>query len=219
MTNDASASSVARFGGVLRRALAHPLALLVVGAAISTVLVPAYTRQSQENQQALEVRRELAERMSTAVSPFLAATLSNELVWRGKPPVEYDRAYEKWSTDSDVILTRMRTNLADPSVAEAWQSYQTAMRWLYYLFKVGQTPVASRYIILSDYLQSFLEKYTACRNVSQPCLEIDLRTLAEFHIPARGIPGFDLDFRKLLSAFRFENEALVNRVLESKVRP
>ncbi len=73
-------SSAVKLGASVRRGLSHPLALVVVGAAISTVLVPLYTEQSQENQQALETRRELAERMSATVSPFLAATLSNELV-------------------------------------------------------------------------------------------------------------------------------------------
>ena len=214
-----SAPDPARLAAVLRRALAHPLALLVIGAAFSTVLVPAYTRQAQENQQALEIRRDLAERMSATVSPFLAATLSNELVWRGKPPAAYDRAYESWSTGSDLILTRMRTRLEDHGIAEAWQDYQRAMRWLYYLFKVGISPEGSRYIILTDYLSWFLEKYVACEKPSQPCLRIDARELAAFDVPERGLrPTLDRSFRMLLEAFRLENEALVDRVIASDVR-
>lgn len=214
-------SSAVKLGEAVRRGLSHPLALVVVGAAISTVLVPLYTEQSQKNQQALEIRRELAERMSATVSPFLAATLSNELVWHGKPPADYDLAYETWSTESYVILTRMRTHLADARIAETWQEYQVAMRWLYYLFKVGNPPEGSRAWILSkpDYLGRFLRKYTSCNEASQWCLDIDIGELAAFRIPPRGInPSLDRALRTLLKTFQLENEALVDRVLKSDVR-
>jgi hypothetical protein len=220
MRNKVSAS-VAKLGEGLRRVLSHPLALVVVGAAISTVLVPLYTQQSQENQQALEIKRALAERMSATVSPFLAATLSNELVWRGKPPSDYDLAYETWSTESDLILTRMRTNLDDTSIAETWQDYQVRMRWLYYMFKVGNPPEGSRWWILTKpgYLGPFVRKYTACNKTSKWCLDIDIEKLAQFYIPQRGInPSLDRALRTLLTAFRLENEALIDRVLKSGVR-
>jgi hypothetical protein len=222
MANEVSAStSAGRLGPALRRVLSHPLALVVVGAAVSTLLVPLYTQQAQENQQALEIRRDLAERMSATVSPFLAATLSNELVWRGKPPTDYDLAYETWSTESDVILTRMRTHLDDAGIAETWQDYQVAVRWLYYLFKVGNPAEGSRGWILSkpDYLGRFVRKYTACGETSRWCLDIDIAELARFHIPPRGInPSLDGALRRLLTVFRLENEALVDRVLEADVR-
>jgi hypothetical protein len=48
---------------------------------------------------------------------------------------------------------------------------------------------------------------------------IDVELLAQFYIPPRGInPSLDQAMRTLLQEFRLENEALIDRVLESDVR-
>lgn len=198
------------------RVLAHPLVLLLVGAAISSVLVPALTRQSQRNEQSLEITRDLAERMSAAVSPFIAASLSNFLLWRGKIPAEYDHAYERWSTDSDVILTRMRTYLDDSRIADAWQELQYAMRQLYEFFKAAATPEQSRRFVLERRLHGFLAR--ACGG--SRCLDAhDVDTLAQFYVPPKGInPDLDRSLTAFLRAYRLANEAIIERVLEADVR-
>jgi hypothetical protein len=154
--------------------------------------------------------------MSAAVSPFLAASLSNYLLWRGKVPADYDHAYERWSTDSDVILTRMRTYLDDSRIADAWQELQSATRWLYLFFKVAATPVQSRRIILTQYLQQFLA--TACG--ASRCLDShDVDLLAEFYIAPKGIGGgLNVALTRFLDAYRRANQAIIGRVLVTDVR-
>jgi hypothetical protein len=113
----------------------------------------------------------------------------------------------------------MRTYVADASVAEAWQDYQVGMRGLYYFFKVEATPEQSRRIILSDYLPPLFGPDALCTKQDDPCLGIDVEQLAQFYIPPRGInPSLDQAMRTLLQEFRLENEALIDRVLESDVR-
>jgi hypothetical protein len=59
---------VARLGKVL----SHPLTLLLTGAVVTSLVVPAITRGWQDHQKALAVKSELVEDMTAKTSRFLA---------------------------------------------------------------------------------------------------------------------------------------------------
>jgi hypothetical protein len=151
------------------------------------------------------------------MSPFLSASLSNFFLWRGKTPAEYDHAYERWSAESEVLLTRMRTYLSDARVAAEWQDIQYATRWLYEFFKVAATPEQSRRIILRQYLRGFLTR--ACRGGAACLDDYDIRTLAQFYVPPKGInPALDRSLTEFLAAYRVRAESVIEQILRSPVR-
>jgi hypothetical protein len=200
-----------RVAHITLRVLSHPLMLLLVGAVVSSILIPLYTRQAQEHKEALEVKRALAERITNAVSPFLAATLANELVARGRPTVTYDRAYESWTTESNAVLTEMRAYYSDGRLAEEWLDLSYRIKWLYYFFKAGAYPYQSRLFVLRQYLRPLI--------ASCACGTIQFEPLARFSIPPRGVnPELDRNLQGLLAAFRQRADAIVGDVLSSSPR-
>jgi len=200
--------------------LRHPVTLLLLGAFISSFLVPWYSTQSQNHERALQIRGDLAKSISGAVSPFLAATLGNEFDWRnGKPPRTYDSAYQTWTTNSSVILSQLRTYFPKSILADKWQTLTDNVQWLYYLFKVGVTPYASRMVILRGIIGPYLNEYTSCKAAGVPCLRISRGDIAQFHVPPRGInPALDLSLRNLLAGYRLKAEAITQQILSSKPR-
>jgi hypothetical protein len=117
--------------GALVSVAKHPLVLLAAGAIVSGLLVPTLTRGAQNHQKGLEIKSDLVRSMSAAASPFLAATLANELVYNGNVPRSFDLAYEQWLARSNEIQAQLQTYFPDlPFVAgiyfgDSWEASRT----------------------------------------------------------------------------------------------
>jgi hypothetical protein len=89
--------------------LSNPLLLLVVGAAISGLLVPYITSQWQNHEKELELKTTLVARLSEAVSKILtAAQFTNAEL---PETVDYYQAYYEWETSSSAIGYYLQTLL------------------------------------------------------------------------------------------------------------
>jgi hypothetical protein len=121
----------------IRSAASHPLVLIAVGAVVSGILVPSFTRGAQDHRQALEIKSGLVSSMSEAASPFLAATLANVLAHNGNVPRSYDAAYQQWITKSNDVWTTLRTYVPDDEATTEWSSFMLRMRDVYYFFRLS----------------------------------------------------------------------------------
>jgi hypothetical protein len=209
--------------GAARRFASHPLTLIAVGAVVSGFLIPAFTRGAQNHKQGLEIKSGIVDSISGSVSPFLAATLANELVYHGSAPRSYDLAYEQWDSRSAVVATKLRTYFGRYSDATlAWGRLRENMRYLYYLFRwrpAGGSPRESRREIL-HLMASFLSLHQCpSSGPNGSCTVAGHAALVAWQVPRVGINA-DLDFelRDLLMAFRLESDSIIDEVLAANPR-
>jgi hypothetical protein len=204
----------------------HPLVLIAAGAIVSGLLVPALTRGAQNHQKGLEIKSDLVRSMSAAASPFLAATLANELAYNGNVPRSYDLAYQQWLTRSSEIQAQLQTYFPDlPSIPKAvwggtWQAYSLRMRDLYYFFRLSRGK--GRYSgARTEYvrrLEGFLgeRQKLGCGD----CTFVDFRAI-DLWLATRS-RGFDdlvnLSFEEMMNAFKTALYDLEATVLKASPR-
>src|SRR2546423_1428624 len=91
----------------LVRALAHPLVLLLVGAAVSSYLIPSFTRRWQDHQKELELKSALASEISRSVTDFVLNVQFVHVRAASVTQTQLDAAYRTWSLPSAVIESRL----------------------------------------------------------------------------------------------------------------
>lgn len=104
----------------LNESLSHPLVLLLVGALISSVLVPSITRRWQDHLRELEFKSELVTEMVEKSTQFLTAV---QIAHVASEPHGVNDAYRQWQIDSAVILSRLRTHYPQQDVADGWSEF------------------------------------------------------------------------------------------------
>jgi len=129
-------SRVTRVG----KALSHPLTLLLVGAAVSSLVVPAISRRWQDHREALAVKSELVEEMTAKTSRFLAAIQFARV--GADAPIAGDGAgdgaaandaYKQFLVDGAVIASRLSARFDDRRIATRWRAYTRLVESLYAL--------------------------------------------------------------------------------------
>jgi hypothetical protein len=201
-------SKLLRVLHVLASIVKHPLVLLAAGAVVSGLLVPALTRGAQNHRQALEIKSDLVKSMSAAASPFLAATLANELVYHGKVPRSYDLAYQRWVTRDNEIWAQLRTYFPDEEATQRWSNFSFRMRDLYFYFRLPTNPTPSGYRgFYVEKLRHFVP------NVDYASLD---RWLA--NPTSQFDPGVDYSVQQLFYGFSSELNGIVNLVIGESQR-
>jgi hypothetical protein len=199
----------------------HPLVLIAVGAVISGILVPSFTRGAQDHRQALEIKSGLVRSMSEAASPFLAATLANVLVYNGDVPRSYDVAYQRWIAKSSDVSTRLQTYVPDlrgyQGDAPGWSTLSLRMRDLYYYFRISPTANSFTRDDYTRRLQGFLAASPLC---SIQCPNVDFKGLDRWlRRPHRAFDdSVNYYIEELLQAFRVALNDIVDSVLDANVR-
>jgi hypothetical protein len=116
----------------------HPLVLLIVGAIISSILIPWFTRGWQNYQQELEIKKELVGDISEAVMKLVMEVQSFEIQLKNetlsgnlsalKPQrekfnllfSELNEDYREWEVSSAVIGSQLRAYFRDSEIAPKW---------------------------------------------------------------------------------------------------
>ena len=176
--------------------------------------MPALTRGAQNHQKGLEIKSDLVKSMSSAASPFLAATFASELVYHGKPPRSYDVAYQRWVTADNEVFTQLRTYFPDADATQDWSTFSFRMRDLYYFFRLPVTGTRGYRAFYLDHLKPWVEE--SCRPTCGP--PADWGRLEQWLAQPSG--RFDPDVSNSLSAlfyaFRGRLNAIVNETLAAK---
>ena len=195
--------------------------LIAVGAVISGILVPSFTRGAQDHRQALEIKSDLVRSMSEAASPFLAATLANVLVYNGDVPRSYDIAYQRWIATSSDVSTRLQTYFPDlrgyQEDGPGWSTLALRMRDLYYYFRISPTAHSATRSNYTSRLQRFLADSPLC---SVQCPAVDFSGIDRWlSRPHRAFDdGVNFYMEELLQAFRVTLNDIVDSVLDANVR-
>jgi hypothetical protein len=91
-------------GERLKKLLSNPMVLLIVGALISSLIIPYYTRQWQDRQKELELKTNLADEINRAVSDMIVSA-----TYRSK--------------NSDPILTNKNWLISDAMISSKIKAY------------------------------------------------------------------------------------------------
>jgi hypothetical protein len=97
--------------------------LLTLGALISSLLVPWFTRKWQDHQKALELKSDLASQIAESVTSTIVVSRSvYEEQRRGYSPAE-QKSWRAWLIKSAAIEARLRAYFPDGSLADEWLGF------------------------------------------------------------------------------------------------
>jgi hypothetical protein len=124
---------------LLGRALAHPLLLLLVGAVISTLVVPMLTQRWQNHQRALDEQTTLVADMTANSEKFIQALFGDEAVFAqesGRPyndaQADLNGAVKVWVVQQAVIGSRLRAYYRGTPIPAGWKRLHDELEDLYY---------------------------------------------------------------------------------------
>jgi hypothetical protein len=131
----ATRARIRRHAGRIVRPLSHPFFLLVVGALLTSLLIPSITRSWQDHQRQVELQDELASTITRAATKYIVA------VHRAKDDPKYVEkpALEAWDVERAVIASRLLAYYpvnTEPATAEEWAYFEDAAA-AFYQFAIG----------------------------------------------------------------------------------
>src|SRR5262245_57180663 len=89
-------------------ALQHPLLLLLVGALISSWIIPSFTRQWQDHQKELELKSDLVGKIGDAVANMVIKAQVKKASPSIIPINEFYDTWQNWESASATIASRIR---------------------------------------------------------------------------------------------------------------
>jgi hypothetical protein len=104
----------------LKGLLAHPMTLLVVGALLSSLLIPSWTKQWQDRQSELQVKVDLVDRIDNSVTEMMMSIQFAILGAESQSQAEYDDAYRRWEIDRRLIQSQLEAYYPEGRLAEDW---------------------------------------------------------------------------------------------------
>lgn len=119
--------------------LKHPLTVLLVGALVSGLLIPALTRRRQSHQKALEIKTELVSDLSKSILGMVMATQFAHLGAKSQTQADFDQAYRDWEIESAVIGTKLQAYFPDTTIPTEWTEFSALVTAFYALEGMGET--------------------------------------------------------------------------------
>lgn len=113
--------------------LKHPLTVLLVGALISGLLIPAWTRRWQSHQKALEIKTQLVGDLSKSIMGMVMAIQFAHLRAGSLEPAAFDKAYRDWEIESAVIGTKLQAYFPDTRIPAEWTAFAALVTEFYAL--------------------------------------------------------------------------------------
>jgi hypothetical protein len=113
--------------------LKHPLTVLLFGALISGLLIPAFTRRWQNHQKALEIKTELVSDLSKSIMGMVMATQFAHVGAKSQKPADFDKAYRNWEIESAVIGTKLQAYFPDTTIPTEWTGFSAVVTDFYAL--------------------------------------------------------------------------------------
>ena len=159
--------------------LSHPLILLLVGALISSYLIPALTRRWQEHQKELEIKIDLVDQINEAIIDIVMRIQFVEIEAKSQTQEEFDTAYREWEIKAAVIGSRIRAYLTEDIYLD-WDTYSRSVTGFYTL--AGIFEEAKRKESLRE-IQNYFKSLPIILHIKSPTLvltDVTIRTRLEF---------------------------------------
>lgn len=113
--------------------LAHPLLLLLVGAAITNYLLPRLTRRWQDRQKEIELKTAFVGEIADAVLKMITAVQYAELGAASQSQPDYDAAHRSWEMERARVDARLRGYFPDTDLPDEWRRLADVVSGLYAL--------------------------------------------------------------------------------------
>lgn len=109
----------------VRETVGHPLFLLLVGAVVSGALVPRLTQHWQDQRKMREIKTDLVERVTLAVTEMFTATQFAQAGATSQTQADFDTAYRAWQHRKAILTALLRVYFRSPAVDDAWLRCRT----------------------------------------------------------------------------------------------
>lgn len=113
--------------------LKHPLTVLLVGALISGLLIPAFTQRWQNHRKALEIKTELVSDLSKSIMGIVMATQFAHVGAKSQEQADFDQAYRDWEIESAVIGTKLQAYFPNTTIPTQWKAFSALVTDFYAL--------------------------------------------------------------------------------------
>jgi hypothetical protein len=110
----------------LLKGLRHPLVLLIVGAMISSYIIPYYTKAWQDHQKELELKTNLVSEVSDAVATLLIKTQTTKAIMN-TPYKEFYDAYQQWESANSIIGSKLEAYFSGSRLPTLWSNYSAVL--------------------------------------------------------------------------------------------
>src|SRR5687768_13752561 len=121
----------------LEEILVHPITLLLIGAGVTSLLIPWFTKRWEDRKKELEIKVDIVSKMTEVRANVLAeASIEIELL---KEDVEKEKVYEnlrKWYGEVNIIRSKLQSYYGDTELAKTWFDYWYAID-NYYLASIN----------------------------------------------------------------------------------
>ena len=146
--------------------LSHPLLLLIVGALISTYLIPFLTRRWQNHQKELELKTSLVREINDYLMGMIMKIEFVEMYRVDAPPERFNKAFENmqsyymdWMVKKEVIGSNIRAFFPKKiEIASEWDHLTNAVYLLEGLSEIPFTDEISYTNTRKTYLQSIQKR-------------------------------------------------------------
>jgi hypothetical protein len=109
----------------LKTVSSNPMLLLIVGAIISSIIIPSYTRQWQDHQKELELKTNLADEINKAISPMI---VSANYRHDNTDPFQTNK---NWLISKAMISSKIKAYFSDIQITQDWNNLSSVVSQLY----------------------------------------------------------------------------------------
>jgi hypothetical protein len=219
------------------RLLSNPFLLLIVGAIVSSLVIPSITAKWQDNhQKELEIKTDLVGRIGQSVNGayFAAEEVQNPVF--NFTLSDYTKAFQDWEMSSGMIGSQLRAYFPDSKLENEWNNYSAVLNDILNLVPTFSSPCLK--IGHVQEIQRFLSVSSSGINETQlkRCIiESDGDVVqniqkTNFHTNSQGInwndfissklripPAFGHSWVKLKEIMTEQKDSLIQEILNSKI--
>jgi hypothetical protein len=102
----------------LKKGASHPVTLLLIGAILSSLIIPYYTRQWQDRQKELELKTNLTNQISKAVEDIIIITRIVQL--DSNTTIDYETSFIDWQLSGATIGSEIQSYFPDTPIRKNW---------------------------------------------------------------------------------------------------
>jgi hypothetical protein len=160
-----------------RKIMSHPLLLLVVGAIVSSIIVPSFTRQWQDNQKQLELKTALADDINKAISDSVVTAREGE--------TGGSDSFRNWEISKEMIGSKIEAYFSDDGITHNWNNLSSAVEEFSYFILNNPFPqhpeksTQNYYYEVCNRLGHVLKLYTSYPQYNP--INIDRNVLTKYH--------------------------------------
>jgi len=183
--------------------LAHPFTLLVAGAVLSSLVIPALTRRWQNHQKELELKTSLVAEITEVVTSLVMAVQFAEVGATSQSQEDFDTAYREWETGSAVIASKLHAYFPGTAVAHEWAGLARLTSNFYAATGMG------------DRKQQYLRDLLGELRSAGPALDSD--AAADIAgLESLGVSAYRREWAECKAHVLARKDAIVRRVLDSR---